>query len=75
MRAGDEEQPDETEIRWEGQYVELRLAMIEHKHATVVRLRDEDRIDDSVLREIQGNLDVEEVHMSRRRPRFPAEDD
>jgi hypothetical protein len=33
---------------------------------TVVRLRDERRIDDTVLRQIQARLDTEEVRLSRR---------
>ena len=50
----------------EHQYSELRLALIGHKRATVVRLRDEQLIDDSVLRQIQSRLDIEEVRLTRR---------
>jgi len=32
----------------------------------VVRLRDERRIDDTVLRQVQRRLDIEEVRLSRR---------
>jgi CPA1 family monovalent cation:H+ antiporter len=32
----------------------------------VIRLRDEGRIDDTVLRQVQAALDAEEVHLSRR---------
>jgi hypothetical protein len=32
----------------------------------VLRLRDERRIDDIVLRQIQARLDIEEVRLSRR---------
>jgi CPA1 family monovalent cation:H+ antiporter len=32
----------------------------------VVRLRDEGRIDDTVLRQVQTRLDIEEVRLSRR---------
>jgi CPA1 family monovalent cation:H+ antiporter len=42
----------------------LRLAVIAHKRATVVRLRDEHRIDDIVLRQVQARLDIEEVRLS-----------
>jgi monovalent cation/hydrogen antiporter len=31
----------------------------------VVRLRDERRIDDAVLRQVQRRLDIEEVRLSR----------
>ncbi|GAA2736295.1 Na+/H+ antiporter [Actinocorallia aurantiaca] len=44
----------------------LRLAMIARKRAVVLRLRDERRIDDIVLRRIQAALDLEEVRLSRR---------
>ncbi|MFI6699052.1 cation:proton antiporter [Streptomyces sp. NPDC050509] len=47
-------------------YTELRLALIAHKRATVVRLRDEQRIDDTVLRRLQTALDYEEVRLAGR---------
>jgi Na+/H+ antiporter len=50
----------------EHEYSELRLALIGHKRATVVRLRDEQLIDDTVLRQIQSKLDIEEVRLTRR---------
>jgi hypothetical protein len=34
----------------------------------VVRLRDEQRIDDIVLRHFQTKLDIEEVRLTRREP-------
>jgi CPA1 family monovalent cation:H+ antiporter len=49
---------------WEEQYAALRLAVLSHKHDTVVRMRDEGRIDDTVLRQIQTNLDIEEVQIT-----------
>ncbi|MBM2615770.1 Na+/H+ antiporter [Actinoplanes sp. LDG1-06] len=49
--------------RREAQDRRLRLAAIAHKHATVVRLRDEGVIDDEVLQRIQTTLDVEEVQI------------
>lgn len=45
------------------QYSRLRLAMIASKRETLVRLRDRDTIDDTVLRRIQARLDVEEVRL------------
>lgn len=42
---------------------ELSLDLIARKRATVVRLRDERIIDDTVLREIQTQLDAEEVRL------------
>jgi monovalent cation:H+ antiporter, CPA1 family len=58
---------------WEEQYAQLRLAAVSHKHDTVVRLRDEGEIDDTVLRQIQTNLDLEEVQISRHRSGLPRQ--
>jgi hypothetical protein len=57
---------DEEVAQSELQYTALRLELIAHKRATVVRLRDERAIDDIVLRAVQRRLDVEEVRLSRR---------
>jgi CPA1 family monovalent cation:H+ antiporter len=40
---------------------QLRRALLDRKRATVLRLRDQEVIDDIVLRRVQGALDVEEV--------------
>ena len=40
------------------------LAVLAHKRATVLRLRDERRIDATVLRRVQTWLDIEEVRLS-----------
>jgi Na+/H+ antiporter len=48
------------------QYAELRLALIAHKRATVVRMRDARTIDDTALRQVQTHLDDEEVRWSGR---------
>ena len=65
---GDDEDEDEPVRRHDQQYSELRLALLGHKRATVVRLRDEQRIDDIVLRHFQTKLDIEEVRLTRREP-------
>lgn len=57
---------DEEGAQSELEYTALRLELIAHKRATVVRLRDEAAIDDTVLRAVQRRLDVEEVRLSRR---------
>jgi CPA1 family monovalent cation:H+ antiporter len=49
----------------EADFDALRLAVLAHKRAAVVRLRDERTIDDIVLREVQAQLDAEEVRLSR----------
>jgi len=66
LHAGDDGAHDETALRYEQQYAALRLALIARKRATVVRLRDERRIDDTVLRQVQARLDIEEVRLARR---------
>jgi CPA1 family monovalent cation:H+ antiporter len=42
---------------------QLRLRVLEHKRQAVTRLRDENRIDDIVLRELQAAMDLEEVRL------------
>ena len=59
-----EDDEDEPVARHEEQYAALRLAL--RKRATVVGLRDAQRIDDIVLRQYQSRLDIEEVRLSRR---------
>ncbi|MET9229261.1 Na+/H+ antiporter [Lentzea sp. NPDC003310] len=57
---------DEEVAQSEVEYTALRLELIAHKRSTVVRLRDEQAIDDIVLRTIQRKLDIEEVRLARR---------
>lgn len=45
-------------------YRELGLALLARKRDTVIRLRDERRIDDTVLLRLQARLDLEEVRLS-----------
>jgi Na+/H+ antiporter len=59
---GDE---DEIWLQHSGQDAALRLALIKHKRGTLLRLRDERRIDDTVLRQVQRALDIEEERLSR----------
>lgn len=56
----------EPTLHREQQYTALRLALIGRKRDTVVRLRDQGAIDDTVLRQVQAQLDLEEVRLSRR---------
>lgn len=46
------------------QYRELALALVATKRNTVIRLRDERRIDDSVLLRLQARLDIEELRLA-----------
>ena len=66
LHAGGEDAEDESAQRHDQHYTALRLALLARKRATVVRLRDENRIDDTVLRQIQARLDIEEVRLSER---------
>ena len=66
LRASDGPAEDERALRYDQQYTALRLAGIARKRATVVRLRDERRIDDTVLRQVQARLDIEDVRLSGR---------
>ena len=70
LQLDDDGDLDEDEMdadrRAEAQYKALRLEVLAHKRATVVRLRDEQRIDDTVLRQLQAKLDIEELRLSRR---------
>jgi monovalent cation/hydrogen antiporter len=57
---------DDFPLGHDQQYAALRLALLSHKRTTLVRLRDERRIDDTVLAQVQTQLDIEEVRLSRR---------
>ncbi|WP_406447235.1 hypothetical protein OG782_00620 [Streptomyces sp. NBC_00876] len=52
---------DDPTLQHVEQYAALRLAAIDHKRSTMLRLRDEQRIDDTVFRRLQAALDVEEM--------------
>ncbi|MDX2938264.1 cation:proton antiporter domain-containing protein [Streptomyces ipomoeae] len=64
VRARSTGAADDPALRRHQDYTALRLALIAHKRATVVRLRDERHIDDTVLRRLQADLDNEEVGLT-----------
>lgn len=66
LRVNEARADADPALRHDRQYTALRLALLARKRSTVVRLRDERRIDDIVLRQIQAALDIEEVRLSRR---------
>lgn len=66
LRANGEETEDDAALRYDQHYTALRLALLARKRATVLRLRDEHRIDDSVLLQVQRRLDLEELRLARR---------
>jgi Na+/H+ antiporter len=56
---------DDPIVQHNNQYTALRLAVIARQREALLELRDEQRIDDIVLRQVQGRLDTEEVRLSR----------
>jgi len=59
---------DDPIVRHDDQYASLHLALIARKREALLELRDEQRIDDIVLRQVQATLDVEEIRFSRADP-------
>ena len=55
-------------IQHDDQYRTLSLALIGRRREALLELRDEQRIDDIVLRRVQARLDQEEVRMLRANP-------
>lgn len=68
VRAHAGQTDDDPALQHAEQYAALRLAAIDHKRSTMLRLRDEQRIDDTVLRQLQAALDVEEMRLHRPDP-------
>jgi len=56
---------DDPVVQRDDQYTSLRLALIARKRVALLELRDAQRIDDIVLRQVQAVLDIEEVRLSR----------
>ncbi|MEV4346286.1 Na+/H+ antiporter [Actinoplanes sp. NPDC049596] len=59
-----DEADDRAAVCFDRQDRALRLAMVAEKRHALVRLRDDDRIDDVVLRQVQSRLDMEELRLS-----------
>jgi len=59
---------DDPYVRHDDQYTSLWLALIARRRIALLQLRDEQRIDDIVLRQVQAGLDVDEVRLSRQTP-------
>ena len=61
LRAeGDE---DLEAVRYERLEHELRLAVLHRKRQAVTALRDANKIDDYVLRDLQASMDIEEMRL------------
>jgi CPA1 family monovalent cation:H+ antiporter len=56
---------DDPVIEHDDQYRALSLALIGRRREALLQLRDEQRIDDIVLRRVQRRLDQEEVRFLR----------
>jgi CPA1 family monovalent cation:H+ antiporter len=52
---------EQTEENTHGRYVELTLETLRVERDTAIRLRDEGRINDEVLRRLERELDLSEV--------------
>ena len=59
---------DDPVTRHDDQYTSLWLALVARKREALLELRDQQRIDDIVLRQVQALLDIEEVRFSRADP-------
>src|ERR1700712_4336399 len=55
-------------VQHDDQYTSLTLALIGRRREALLELRDQQRIDDIVLRRVQARLDNEEVRISRTIP-------
>jgi len=59
---------DDPVVQHDDQYTSLVLALIARRRSALLELRDEQRIDDIVLRQVQARLDIDEVRISRTSP-------
>lgn len=66
LQADGSETTAADSARMREQYRDLRLAVMKVKRDAVLRLRDERRIDDTVLQTLQGELDIEEIRLTGR---------
>ena len=55
-------------VQHDDQYTSLLLALIGRRREALLQLRDQQRIDDIVLRRVQARLDIEEARISRANP-------
>jgi Na+/H+ antiporter len=59
---------DDPVVQHDDQYTALRLALVARKRITLLGLRDDQSIDDIVLRQVQAGLDAEELRLTRAAP-------
>jgi Na+/H+ antiporter len=65
VEAEESEDDDHPLLQQRGAAVELELALVRLKAATVLRLRDQGEIDDLVLRQVRAEYDAEETRLLR----------
>jgi Na+/H+ antiporter len=63
FKAEEGDEPD-ADQRTEDDYARLRLEVVRRKRQVLLRLRDERKIDDIVLRQVQTRLDNEEIRLA-----------
>ena len=69
IRAREEAEDDEhPALQRHDAAVALELALVQHKAATLLRLRDADEIDDLVLRQVRAGYDAEEARLEGSTP-------
>ncbi|MBC9225182.1 Na+/H+ antiporter [Aeromicrobium sp. zg-636] len=59
---------DDPLVQHTSEYTSLSLALLALRRDALLQLRDERRIDDIVLRQVQARLDIEEVRFTRAAP-------
>lgn len=59
----EEDERRENQVRWEEE-LRFRLCLLRHERDTMVRLRDERKIDDEALHRIIQRLDIEELRLT-----------
>ncbi len=68
IQAREEEDEDHPTLQRHDATVALELALVRHKAATLLRLRDDDEIDDVVLRQVRAGYDAEEARLEGSTP-------
>jgi len=66
LEADGDSEEDVESAHAKEQYVRLRLAAMQVKREAVLKLRDDRRIDDTVVRALQAQLDLEEIRLTGR---------
>ncbi|MDM7890129.1 Na+/H+ antiporter [Curtobacterium caseinilyticum] len=68
IQAREEDEENHPALQRHDATVALELALVRHKAATLLRLRDDDEIDDLVLRQVRAGYDAEEARLEGSSP-------